>query len=1333
LARSLTRTQQAASQRNQTILVNAVSPSIERAKAKLDKLFRQFSGGFIPTDDQIATVLGKDAAPGQTTNPGYSLPDETRLDLNGDGQLDNAWTFESDINGDGVPEKVGYAIISTATQGTVSVADSDSIKATNLVTRFAPLDSVKNTNPFCPKPEFDINQAWQTTKDSSTFRKAFQIVAWAKNPRTHETVTLEVQQDREATLGNRWGAWFRNDLELFPAPGFRWNGAMHTAGNFLFTTSGGQTNLYLVSAPRSCIFSKSASQLTADFFTADAAVRNDGIPFVGQLIIGSNKLNTAEGSISIDLYKDQGPEIDLTNSAADDRIEVTPSTDSVSSGYRPFDISLNPEQLLTLGISNPQGYVPDLDNLRVRDQEIWDQNPLVTNRRVLNQFATQPYVDDTYRADDRWGPNPSYSDPESGEQFSLAALGAKSGDPILNLETLSRNQATNDRLTNFGLDGYWERRAIRQGVRLIVGQRLELGNAFGWQGADDPLYPPLPGPAGNHNVTMSNRRNELKQWKAYRDNLAAVQATAVYHYQSEQGEYPVACIATTTHPGTAQTLANSTTFDNLPNRDQLNVDFLRGQGTNGLEFAPLPRGTFEAEISNSSSNLRKALTNLAYFAGDPAGAFPAQQASAGAVVHPYPYLTQWGNFSELRRSIAALNGGANYASLSPADRTTLQTASCTLGMLAYTLKSYQDRYAALGDLSSLGTALQALEAEVDNPENFERWAAALASDQDKERLRLLQEYLQIQADRRFGFQSRLTQEERSPLCEAAFSNLSPEAREGLTAALCQSTALQTVKFPALYYVFPQSNHGQSNNQPATEPYIADAYINTVNCQSLTPGASCQANLYRAINDSDNNGQEDASAVNAFNNLLLEPRSNPLSWATPVSTESGDRANTISVRGSTWHPAFLDKVIFDGREMMPVRVLDLDLDLLRTTQFNGQDFWLPLPTAQGLEATGAILYAFREDAVREDAIARPSGAAMNATGSSPTDPAVNPTTQISPKPVDYYPDPDRRPYGFRLRKGVSLVREGRNEDGRGLAFISDQPVYIQGDFNLHSTNGSAAASSLIEEFQELLTPNWSNFYSRTNLDSRFARPNQDTWRPAEIISDATTILSDNFCDGNLLDGLNNMDTTSNCQASGANSFRNMNQPEATGLWWQEGGDPTAPVAISRNGLLQVNSGGVQSDYAGGYLAFSAGKSLGNSLSTRINAFLVSGITPSRQGQPYGGLHNFLRLLENWSDLFFQGSFIQLKFSTYATAPYDQDAWEVEQMPSTTKEWISYYQPPARRWGFDVGLLLAPPGVVSQRFRELTPNTSEVYRELSQDDPYICLLRKQLDSDLSGCAS
>jgi hypothetical protein len=179
--------------------------------------------------------------------------------------------------------------------------------------------------------------------------------------------------------------------------------------------------------------------------------------------------------------------------------------------------------------------------------------------------------------------------------------------------------------------------------------------------------------------------------------------------------------------------------------------------------------------------------------------------------------------------------------------------------------------------------------------------------------------------------------------------------------------------------------------------------------------------------------------------------------------------------------FKDSVFYDGREAMAVRALNIDLALL-TNNVNGQarglingDTWLPAGIGENRE--GGIFYAFREDAVREDAIARPplgtfdsyltswhnanargtlgSAGIMNAgqpgrgTANNQTvwDPPVSNPGGLSPKPVDYYADPDRRPYGFRLRNGAVLARGGFNPDDAifGLSFVSDNPVYIQGDF------------------------------------------------------------------------------------------------------------------------------------------------------------------------------------------------------------------------------------------------------------------------------------------------
>lgn len=132
----------------------------------------------------------------------------------------------------------------------------------------------------------------------------------------------------------------------------------------------------------------------------------------------------------------------------------------------------------------------------------------------------------------------------------------------------------------------------------------------------------------------------------------------------------------------------------------------------------------------------------------------------------------------------------------------------------------------------------------------------------------------------------------------------------------------------------------------------------------------------------------------------------------------------------------------------------------------------------------------------------------------------------------------------------------------MSFISDNPIYIQGDFNLHSTDGTNTTSNLLEEFKNdppsnttaddhgKLKDDWSNFYTRDRKDERFAIPSSDTWRPTEVLGDAVTILSNNFCDGSIEDGIINLATNPNfsglytygCNtAARYTSYFNQNRP------------------------------------------------------------------------------------------------------------------------------------------------------------------------------------------------
>jgi hypothetical protein len=166
-------------------------------------------------------------------------------------------------------------------------------------------------------------------------------------------------------------------------------------------------------------------------------------------------------------------------------------------------------------------------------------------------------------------------------------------------------------------------------------------------------------------------------------------------------------------------------------------------------------------------------------------------------------------------------------------------------------------------------------------------------------------------------------------------------------------------------------------------------------------------------------------------------------------------------------------------------------------------------------------------------------------------------------------------------------------------------------------------------------------------------------------------------------------------------------------------------------------------------------------TTFNLIIAAGDSPSRDngflGAPgpefNGGLPNFPVFLEDWRRTKgteagvngtearnrISGSFIQIKRSAYATAPflsvvnppppansifgYPQTyRTDNNQLAASTKQnplgRVPYYYPPNRQWGFDVGLLSQLPDLFSQQIT--TPSAGEpnkFYRELSRDDAWV----------------
>ncbi|MBW4642861.1 MAG: hormogonium polysaccharide biosynthesis protein HpsA [Goleter apudmare HA4340-LM2] len=1369
--RTFSRTTQTISERQQQVIYNSATPAVDRAKAKLEYLFRQDSRlpAGIPSDSTIQNILQQPA----TGDDLYTLPGETRLtdfkDANNNPGI--GWYFKDPNKDDRV---IAYSIIfkkqaANASGGIAAdIKNNLSVKAPYLVVRNGPVNVNNSSGGSCgTEIQLVSNERDWESITSATLAKTFQVTAFAvenANKPNRSVTTLELQQDRQADKGNKWGAYFRYDLELFQGPTFNWNGAMHSDGNMFFG-SFGSFKAHLISSPSSCVnTSANDSRVTVSRYTNPST---GDITFEGQLVAGRLTLENYETTdiSKFDLYN--GSSAPSASPALKQSTDSVIPPDSPHTTVKPSNLALDPVALFINDEFRARGADPK--NVTYRDSQ-WQPSNFVQQKRLFNEETIPPYLDDTYRADDRYGPNPTYDGkPLANSQIKIPS-GKKVGDTIpttdTNYSALTRNTppSTNNPEA-LGLDGYWERRAVKGGLRVIVGQRLELGNLLA-----------VPSAAG----LPSGREHEFLQRRNQRDNLAAVQATAVYHYKSGSGSTPVACMATTVHPGTPETLRRSATFDMMrfqgasASVDRLITDFFTGRGTNGWEFS----------VPAESTALASARTNLANFAGDSLGAFPPTQENAGGVVHPNPAITRYGDFSNLRRALSGT---------SVADQAYKDTANCMLGMLAYNISYLDDYvYANNWDTDTTNATVQLLDnlnaalsdptfssVAANSPEQtialLENPSTPIPASNDRAKLvqlaRLIATKEQVKLDRGNALESNGT----TPYsCNNATFNAAATNLNKLCPTRAGGTYASTdVKYGALYYIFPtNTNTGYTT--------ITNADITSIKTSPLLT----TWNIPRV--------------TRTFTAPI------PASLPNYNTTDSNNLIKYTDAAGVTtyYQVAFKDAALFNGREMMSVRVLDVDLNLLRATNAPGGDTWLPINdnTASDPNAPppNGLVYAFREDAVREDAIARPKGSAMNAISATPTDPTI-PTSGngITTKPVDYYPDPDRRPYGFRLKNGARLDR-GTNP--AGTSFVSDNPVYIQGDFNLHSTDGTNSPSTLLEEFknadttsatpdaQGKLKDDWSNFYTRNRKDDRFAKPATDTWRPTEVLGDAVTILSNNFCDGSIQDGIDTLISTlsgANSQYNNPSSFSglatqygcntsvnftsyyNQNRPwvrfihpplnqPSTSTWNRENPyDPGSPIEISPNGkpiycttalpclsanrreyeLLTVPS---NANYPDTYLRFSNQgcpgnrKCMGVANATRVNAIIVQNIIPSQAGQSYGGFHAFPRLIENWNNnvpLDIAGAFIQLRFSTQSTGSFDQDAWEPGQAAissGTNHEFTWYFLPPARRWGYDVALQLQTAGPVARRFTVPGTTRTEVYRELPIDDPYVEKLRCAKDS-------
>ncbi|MBD2121177.1 hormogonium polysaccharide biosynthesis protein HpsA [Trichocoleus sp. FACHB-262] len=193
---------------------------------------------------------------------------------------------------------------------------------------------------------------------------------------------------------------------------------------------------------------------------------------------------------------------------------------------------------------------------------------------------------------------------------------------------------------------------------------------------------------------------------------------------------------------------------------------------------------------------------------------------------------------------------------------------------------------------------------------------------------------------------------------------------------------------------------------------------------------------------------------------------------------------------------------EERQPLEVRATVLDLERLRTTTIGGAT-----PAQEYLLPNSGIIYASRDDALSD--LSAPLSTATVLSD------AQKAAAQKSRSPVDFKLDPSRRPSAILLENGANLSRTNNyRAEEKGLILASNVPAYIKGNFNLH-TGGTG------QEFNETLTGAWgdADFYNRSTPNPQFAcRPGQfgpgscspgDTWRPATILADSVSLLSESF--------------------------------------------------------------------------------------------------------------------------------------------------------------------------------------------------------------------------------
>ncbi|WP_315790571.1 hormogonium polysaccharide biosynthesis protein HpsA [Fischerella sp. JS2] len=345
LFRSFERSKNASNVRVNEAVLNAATPAIDRARAKLDALFEDptLPRG-TPSDSALYDVLKKDK---------YRLGDETRLKLaynfnsttgiqtsdtiEDDETLKTAWKFAVDTDNNGKKDSYVLYGIYFRSPGRNS-SGQFTRERSPLDARTPPMDDASTNQQCSTAAGFSSlvgNSSWYKLQSGNLGKSFFiytvnvPITQSEFNSLTDQTgyepykgnkgfVALEFQQDRSRIPLPYNAVWYENDLEIVTgATDVKLNGRIHTNGNLLVgvnvtTGSAGSIKFRQVSSKSSCFYNQ----------------ENGLISVGGNVGNGSlSQVGNQDSNVSVDLYRGFGqaipnnstyrPYINSTNKSTD--------------------------------------------------------------------------------------------------------------------------------------------------------------------------------------------------------------------------------------------------------------------------------------------------------------------------------------------------------------------------------------------------------------------------------------------------------------------------------------------------------------------------------------------------------------------------------------------------------------------------------------------------------------------------------------------------------------------------------------------------------------------------------------------------------------------------------------------------------------------------------------------------------------------------------------------------------------------------------------------------------------------------------------------------------